>query len=153
MATLGSLLASFFFFFFFFFSLCFSALSLSVSLSHLLLGEPVRCFLTGGSAVLSGIRSFLLGVCSPFYRVSLMGIFLNGVFFEDTSRNRLCWNCANRDAIEPLGCVFWPLGVLCFFARDGGGGGGGVSSHGGLGGSCGNVGNSGVLDDWASNLL
>ena len=69
----------------------------------------------------------------------------------DWSSNQLCWNCANREAIEPLGCVFWPLGVLCFFARDGRVGGGGVSSHGGWGGSCGNTGSSGVLDDWASN--
>ena len=40
------------------------------------------------------------------------------------------------------------LGVLCFFAGDGRGGGGRVSPR---GGSCGSMGNVGVLDDWASN--
>ena len=49
---------------------------------------------------------------------------------------------------EPLGGVFWPLGVLCFCARDGRGSRGGVSSHGGF---CGNTGGVGVLDNWASN--
>ena len=46
-----------------------------------LLGEPVHCFLTGGSEVVSGVRSFLDGVCSLFHGVSFVGVSLGVAAF------------------------------------------------------------------------
>ena len=46
-----------------------------------LLGEPVHCFLTGGSGVVSGVRSFLGGVCSLFWGVSFEGVSLGVAAF------------------------------------------------------------------------
>ena len=79
----GLLLGSFFFLFFFF--LLLSALSWSVSLPQSLLGEPVCCFLTGSPVDVSGVRSFLAGICSPFLGVSFLGVSFLGVSFAGTS--------------------------------------------------------------------
>ena len=79
----GSLLGSFFFLFFFF--LLLSALSWSVSLPQSLLGEPVHCFLIGSSVDLSGVRSFLAGICSPFLGVSFLGVSFVGTSFTEVS--------------------------------------------------------------------
>ena len=35
-----------------------------------------------------------------------MGIDLDGVFLGDASHKQLCWNCATKEAIELLGCIF-----------------------------------------------
>ena len=69
---------SFFFFFFFLFSL---ASPCSESSPWLLLSEPVCCFLTDGSGVVSGIRPFLDGVCSLFRGVSFVGVSLGVAAF------------------------------------------------------------------------
>ena len=138
-----------------------SVLPWLVSLPRSLLGELVCCFLMGGSVDLSGMRTFLPGVCSPFLGVSFLGVSLMGTSFTrvplvsvplgDTFRDWLCWlcwNCASREATELLGWALWPLGVLCVLTGDGRGGGGRVSP---CGGSHGGVGSIGVLDDAASS--
>ena len=84
----GSLLGSFFF-------LLLSALLWSVVLPRSLLGEPVHCFLMGSSVDLSGMRSFLAGICSPFLGVSFAGtsftrVSLVGVLLGDRFCDRLC---------------------------------------------------------------
>ena len=77
-AAVAALFRSFFSFFFFLFSL----VSLcSESSPQLLLSEPVHCFLTGGSGVVSGIRPFLDGICSLFRGVIFVGVSLGVATF------------------------------------------------------------------------
>ena len=70
-AAVAALFHSFFSFFFFFFFLFSLASPCSESSPRSLLSEPVHCFLTGGSGVVSGVRPFLEGICSLFRGVSL----------------------------------------------------------------------------------
>ena len=72
------LFCSFFSFFFFLFSLVSPC---SESSPWSLLGEPVYCFLTGGSGVVSGVRPFMDGVCSLFQGVSFVGVSLGVATF------------------------------------------------------------------------
>ena len=57
----------------------------SVSLPQSLLGEPVHCFLMGSSVDLSGMRSFLATICSPFWGVSFLGVSFTGTSFTGVS--------------------------------------------------------------------
>ena len=77
-AALFRFFFSFFFFFFFLFSL---ASLCSESFPQSLLGEPVYCFLMGGSGVVSGVRPFLDGVCLLFWGVSFVGVSLGVAAF------------------------------------------------------------------------
>ena len=77
-AAVAALFCSFFSFFFFLFSL---TLPCSESSPQSLLGEPVHCFLTGGSGVVSGIRPFLDSVSSLFQGVSFVGVSLGVAAF------------------------------------------------------------------------
>ena len=74
-AAVAALFRSFFFFLFLLASPC------SESSPQSLLSEPVHCFLTGGSGVVSGVRPFLDGICSLFWGVSFVGVSLGVVTF------------------------------------------------------------------------
>ena len=77
-AAVAALFHSFFSFFFFLFLLTLPCLESS---PRSLLSKPVRCFLTGGSGVVSSVRPFLDGVCSLFQGVSFVGVSLGVATF------------------------------------------------------------------------
>ena len=88
--TVGSLLGSFFFLFFFSCS-CLSCCGQFHSLDHC--WGASRCFLTSGSADLSGMRIFLDGVCSPCLGGILSGSILLGSILH---RGTLGWHALRR---------------------------------------------------------
>ena len=108
-AAVAALFCSFFSFFFFFFFL-FSLVSPCLESSpRSLLGELVHCFLTGGSGVVSGVRSFLDGICSLFWGVSFVGVSLGVATFPGVLNamgaiggtfSGMPWGVASRDRLS-----------------------------------------------------
>ena len=81
----------------------------SESSPQLLLSEPVRCSLTGGSEVVSGVSFFLDGVCSLFRTVSFVGVspgvatfpqVLNAVGAIGSTFSGVLWAVASHDRLS-----------------------------------------------------
>ena len=106
---MAALFHSFFSFFFFFFFLFLLASLCSESSPQSLLGEPVHCFLTGGSGVVSGIRPFLDGISSLFQGVSFVEVSLGVAAFPrvlnamgaiGSTFSSMPWGVASHDQLS-----------------------------------------------------